>query len=159
MQFVHTRNRWSICHCEMPYGWYHSDPFADTTGVFCQFSSVDQSCPTLCNPMNRSTPGLPVHHQLLEFIQTLIHWVSDAIQPSHSLSSPSPPAPNPSPHQGLSQWVNSSHEVAKILEWVAYPFFRGSSWPRNQTRVSCITSGVFTSWATREAPHTLSSVQ
>ena len=61
-----------------------------------QFSSVTQSCPTLCNPMNRSTPGLPVHHQLPEFTQTHVHWVSDPIQPSHPLSSPSPPAPNPS---------------------------------------------------------------
>ena len=60
-----------------------------------QFSSVAQSCPTLCDPMNRSTPGLPVHHQLLEFIQTHVHRVSDAIQPSYLLSSPSPPAPNP----------------------------------------------------------------
>ena len=77
------------------------------------FSSVAQSCPTLCNPMNRSTPGLPVHHQLPEFTQTHVHRVSDAIQPSHPLSSPSPPAPNPSQHQSLFQWVNSSHEVAK----------------------------------------------
>ena len=68
-----------------------------------QFSSVAQSCPTLCDPMNHSTPGLPVHHQLLEFIQTHIHRVGDAIQPSHPLSSLSPPAPNPSQHQGLFQ--------------------------------------------------------
>ena len=68
-----------------------------------QFSSVTQSCPTLCTPMNRSTPGLPVHHQLLEFTQTHIHRVSDAIQPSHPLSSPSPSAPNPSQHQSLFQ--------------------------------------------------------
>ena len=64
-----------------------------------QFSSVAQSCPTLCDPMNRSTPGLPVHHQLLEFTQTLVCWVGDAIQPSHPLSSPSPPALNLSQHQ------------------------------------------------------------
>ena len=82
-----------------------------------QFSSVTQSCPTLCDPMNRSTPGLPVHHQLPEFTHTHVHWVGDAIQPSHPLSSPSPPAPNPSQHQGLFQWVNSSHEVAKILSF------------------------------------------
>ena len=80
-----------------------------------QFSSVAQSCPTLCDPMNRSTPGLPVHHKLPEFTQTHAHWVSDAIQPSHPLSSPSPPAPNPSQHQGLFQRVSSSHEVAKVL--------------------------------------------
>ena len=66
-----------------------------------QFSSVAQSCPTLCNPMNCSTPGLPVHHQLPEFTQTHIHRVSDAIQPSHPLSSPSPLAPNPFQHQSL----------------------------------------------------------
>ena len=68
-----------------------------------QFSSVAQSCPTLCNPMNHSTPGLPVHHQLPEFTQTHVHRVSDAIQPSHPLLSPSPPSPNPSQHQGLFQ--------------------------------------------------------
>ena len=65
---------------------------------FCsllQFSSVTRSCPTLCDPMNHSSPGLPVHHQLLEFNQTHVHWVGDAIQPSHPLLSPSPPAPNP----------------------------------------------------------------
>ena len=67
--------------------------------------------------MNRTTPGLPVHHQLLEFTQTHIHWVSDAIPPSHPLSSPYPPASNPSQHQSLFQWVNSSHEVAKVLEF------------------------------------------
>ena len=82
-----------------------------------QFSSVAQSCPTLCNPMNHSMPGLPVHHQFPEFTQTHVHRVSDAIQPSHPLSSPSPPAPNPSQHQSLFQRVNSSHEVAKILEF------------------------------------------
>ena len=81
------------------------------------FISVAQSCPTLCDPMNRSTPGLPVHHQLPEFTQTHVHRVSDAIQTSHPLSSPSPPAPNPSKHQSLFQWVNSSHEVAKVLEF------------------------------------------
>ena len=82
-----------------------------------QFSSVAQSCPTLCDSMNCSMPGLPVHHQLPEFTQTHVHRVVDAIQPSHPLSSPSPPAPNPSQHQSLFQWVNSSHEVAKVLEF------------------------------------------
>ena len=67
--------------------------------------------------MNHSTPGLTVHHQLLEFTQTYVHRVSDAIQPSHPLSSLSPPAPNPSQHQSLFQGVNSSHEVAKVLEF------------------------------------------
>ena len=82
-----------------------------------QFSSVTQLCPTLCDPMNHSTPGLPVHHQLPESTQTHVHWDSDAIQPSHPLSSPSPPAPNLSQHQGLFQWVSSSHQVAKVLEF------------------------------------------
>ena len=82
-----------------------------------QIRSVAQSCPTLCDPMNRSTPGLPVHHQLPEFTQTHVHWVSDAIQPSHPLSSPSPLAPNPSQQQTLFQWVNSSNQVAKVLEF------------------------------------------
>ena len=80
-----------------------------------QFSSVAQSCLTLCDPMSRSTPGLPVHHQLPEFTQTCVHRISDAIQPSRPRSSPSPPAPNPSQHQSLFQCVNSSHEVAKVL--------------------------------------------
>ena len=79
--------------------------------------SVAQWSLTLCDPMNRSTPGLPVHHQLPEFTQTHVHRVSDAIQPSHPLSSPSPPTPNPSQHQRLFQWVNSLHEVAKVLEF------------------------------------------
>ena len=82
-----------------------------------QFSSVAQSCPTLCNPMNCSMPGLPVHHQLPEFTQTHVHWVGDAIQPSHPLLSPFSPAPNPSQHQGLFQWVNSLHKAAKVLEF------------------------------------------
>ena len=90
-----------------------------------QFSSVAQSCPTLCDPMNLSTPGLPVHHQLLEFTQIHIHRVGDAIQPAHPLSSPSPPAPNPSQHQSLFQWVNSSYEVAKVLEFqLQHQFFQ-----------------------------------
>ena len=82
-----------------------------------QFNSVAQLCPTLFNPMNHSTPGLPVHHQLLEFTQTHVHRVGDAIQPSHPLSSPFPPALNPSQHQGLFKWVNSSHEVTKVFEF------------------------------------------
>ena len=81
-----------------------------------QFSSAAQSCLPLCDSMNCSTPGLPVHHQLPESIQTHVHWVGDAIQPSHLLS-PSPPALNLSQHQGLFQWVNSSHQVAKDLEF------------------------------------------
>ena len=82
---------------------------------YLQFTSVAQSCPTLCDPMSCSTPGLPVRHQLPEFTQTHVHRVGDAIHPSHPLSTPSSPAPNPSQHQGLFQWVNSSHEVAEVL--------------------------------------------
>ena len=78
-----------------------------------QFSSVAQEYLTLCDPMDYSTPGFPVHHQLLELTQTHVHWVSDAIQPSHPLSSPSPPAFNLSQHQGLLQRVSSLHQVAK----------------------------------------------
>ena len=80
-------------------------------------SSVTQSCPTLFDPTNRSTSGLPVHRQLPEFTQTHVHRVCDAIQPSHPLSSPCPPAPNLSQHQSLFQWVNSLHEVVKVLEF------------------------------------------
>ena len=86
-------------------------------GTFCfssaQFSSVAQSCPTLCDPMNCCTSGLPVHHQLPELTQTHDHLVGDAIHPSYPLLSPSPPAPNPAQHQGLFQLVSTSHEVAK----------------------------------------------
>ena len=81
------------------------------------FSSVAQSCPTLWDPMDCSTPGLPVHHQLPESTQTHVHWVGDTIQPSHPLSCPSPPAFNLSQHQGLFKWVSPSHQVAKALEF------------------------------------------
>ena len=84
--------------------------------MLCYAKSL-QSCPTLCDPIDGSPPGLPVHHQLPEFTQTHAHRVDDAIQPSHPLSSPSPPAFNLSQHQGLFQGVNSSHEVAKVLEF------------------------------------------
>ena len=82
-----------------------------------QFSSVAQLCLTLCNPMNRSTPGLPVHHQLPEFTQTHVHRVCDAIRSSHPLLSPSPPALNLSQHQGFFKSVSSLHQVAKVLEF------------------------------------------
>ena len=82
-----------------------------------QFSSVTQLCLSLCNPTDCSTPSLPVHHQLLESTQTHVHYVGDAIQPSHPLSSPSPPAFNLSQHQGLFKWVDSLHQVAKVLEF------------------------------------------
>ena len=86
-----------------------------------QFHSVAQSCPILCDPMNCCTPGLPVHHQLPEFTQTHVHQVSDAIQPSHPLSSPSPPAPNPSQHQ-------------------SFPVSRLFAWGGQSTRVSALAS-------------------
>ena len=85
--------------------------------VSVQFSSVVQSCPTLCDPMDCSKEGFPVHHKLPELAQTHVHWVSDAIQACHPLSSPFPPVFNLSQHQGLSQWVSSSHQVAKVLEF------------------------------------------
>ena len=90
-----------------------------------QFGSVAQSCPTLCNPMNRSTPGLPVHHQLLEFTQTHVHRVSDAIQPSHPLLSPSPPDPNPSHHQ-------VSNESTLCMRWPKYWSFSFSISPSSE---------------------------
>ena len=83
-------------------------------------SSVPQPCPTLCNPMDCRTPGFPVHHQLPELAQTHVHRVSDAFQPSHPLSSPSPPAFNLAQHQGLSQRVSSLHRVAKVLEHFSF---------------------------------------
>ena len=91
-----------------------------------QFSSVAQSCPTLCDPMNHSTPGLPVHHQLPEFTQTHVHRVSDAIQPSHPLSSPSAPAPNPSQHRGF------SNESTLCMRWPKYWSFSFSISPSKE---------------------------
>ena len=136
---------WNECNCTvawtffaiaLPWDWNESWLFPDLWSLLSfpnllayrvqhfnsiifsvQFSSVAQSGLTLCDPMNCSTPGLPVHHQLPEFTQTHVHRVGDAIQPSHPLSSPSPPAPNLSQHQSLFQWVNSSHQVAKVLEF------------------------------------------
>ena len=86
-----------------------------------QFSSVAQSCLTLCDPMDCSTPGFPVHHQLWELTQTHVQRVGDSIQPSHPLSSPSPPTFNLSQHQSLFKSVNSSHQVAKVLEFQLLP--------------------------------------
>ena len=100
--------------CKSKLQWGINSHWSEFSSV--ELSSVAQSCLTLCDPMNRSTPGLPVHHQLLEFTQTHVYRVSDVIQPSHPLSSPSP-APNLSQHQSLFQGVNSLHEVAKVLEF------------------------------------------
>ena len=97
----------------------HIKHWFDLTTLFASsnFSSVAQSRPTLWDPMVCSMPSLPVHHQLLEFTQTRVHWVDDAIQPSHHLLSPFPPAFNLSQHQGLFTWVSSSNQVAKVLEF------------------------------------------
>ena len=96
----------------------YSHSVCATVIVNCvQFSSVSQLCSTLCDPMECSTTGPPVHHQLPEFTQTYVYWVGDAIQPSHPLSSPPPPTFNLSPHQGLFHWVSSLHLMAKVLEF------------------------------------------
>ena len=100
---IDSFNQWDIGECLMK----------DFQSV--QFSP--QLCLILCNPMDCSMPGLPIHHHLPELAQTHVHWVSDAFQPSHPLSSPSPPAFNLSQHQGLFKWVSSSHMVAKVLEF------------------------------------------
>ena len=86
-------------------------------GGYCCCHSITKSCLTLCGPMDCSMPGFPVHQYLPEFAQTHAHWVNDAIQPSHPLPSPSSPAFNLSQHWGLFQWVSSSHQVAKVLEF------------------------------------------
>ena len=92
---------WKQPRCPLTDEWIKKLRYIYTMGYSVQFSSVTRSCPTLCDSMNRSMPGLPVHHHLLEFTQIHAHRVSDAIQPSHPLSSPSPPAPNPSQHQSF----------------------------------------------------------
>ena len=91
------------------------DKVYKVVSVVIQYSSVTQSCPTLCNPMDSSIPGFPLHHQLLELAQIHVRQVSDAIQPSHPLSSPSPPTFNLSQHQCLFQWVSSSHQVGQSI--------------------------------------------
>ena len=125
LQYSCLENWWT----EEPFGLHpsgmtehacmHAPTSFKPTGSFLsvQFSSVTQSCPTLHDPMNYSTPGLPVHYQLLEFTQTHVHRVCDSTQLSHPLSSPSPPTSNLSQHQGLFQWVRSLHQVAKVLEF------------------------------------------
>ena len=96
--------------------WKVNESVVLISNLVVQFSLVCQPCPTLCDPMDCSTPGLPVYHQLPKFAQTHVHRVSDAIQPSHPLSSPSPPAFSLSQHQGLFQGVSSSRQLAKVLE-------------------------------------------
>ena len=103
---------------QAPFGVFtHSKPPLICHPSSVQPNSVSQSCPTPCKPMDCSTPGFPIHYQLPELIQTHVHRVTDAIQLSHSLSSPSPPALNLSQNQGLFQWVSSSHQVAKVLSF------------------------------------------
>ena len=126
--YTHTESYTSLEYSVFKYVLYHPliYIYIHTLWVILifssfQFSSVAQSCPTLCYPMNCSMPGLPVHHQLPESTQTHVRWVSDAIQPSHPLSSPSPPALNLSQHQGLFQWVSTLHQVAKVLEFQFQP--------------------------------------
>ena len=129
MQFPHLTNKGGKDRAECIFLWrVKSSWLRCFIQMFFQSSPVIQSCPNLSvqfssvqllimsNPMNCSTPGLPVHHQLPEFTETYVHRVGDAIQPSHPLSSPSPPVFNLSQHQGLFQWVSSSYQVANILE-------------------------------------------
>ena len=119
-----------LLNLDVPGKWYLDRKilffFPQTTEIYylttsvhekSQFSSVIQSCSTLCDPMVCSTPGLPVHYQLPEFTQTHVHWIGDAVQSSHPLLSPSPPVFNLSQHQGLFKWVSSSHLMAKGLEF------------------------------------------
>ena len=119
--YMGTGGVWDVLSC--PW-WDYTSIQSTNKPTICilmfytlQFSSVAQLCPTLWDPMNRTMPGLPAHHHLPEFTQTHVHWVGDAIQPPHPLSSPSPPALNLSQHQGLLKWVSSSHQVAKELEF------------------------------------------
>ena len=139
------RTFWVLkCPADLSPGYHFLDLVHNVKCLSVQFSSVSQSCPTLCDPMNCSTPGLPVHHQLPEFTQTHVHRVSDAIQPSHPLLSPSPPAPNPSQHESLFQWVNSSHEVAKVLEFQ----LQHHSFQRNP-RADLLQNELVGSWGAR----------
>ena len=113
---------WSLAESLTPPCFYNG---MMTTQVHCCCGSGAKSCPALWDPVDCSTPGFPVHHHLTEFVQTHVHWGSDAIPPSHPLSSPSPPALNLSQHQGLFQWASSSPQVAKVLE-VLIPYLK--SW-------------------------------
>ena len=109
-----------------PMGPFQDRPLPTSSAVVAlSVSSITHLCPTLCDPMGCSTPSLPVHHQLPESMQTHAHWVGDAIQLSHPLSFPSPPAFNLSQHQGLFKWVSSLHQVAKVLEFqLQHQFFQ-----------------------------------
>ena len=112
---INLSYQWDVTECELG-----NNAFIIQWKLCC--FSVTQSCPTLCDPMDCSMPGSPVLHYLLELAQTHVHWIDDAIQQSHTLSSPSPPAFNLSWHQGLFQWVSSLHQMAKVLELQYQPF-------------------------------------
>ena len=104
-----------------------------------QFSSVAQSCPTLCDPMNCSTPGLPVHHQLPEFTQTHVYQVGDAIQPSHPLSSPFPPAPNPCHHLQLSKYFPKQSE----FHWISSRHYTSYVWKMLSSKLKFLEKNCF----------------
>ena len=114
--FICSHNFLSLIHTTC-FIWEASGGKLRVVKVDSQFSQFTRLFPTLCDPKDCSTPGLPVHHQLVEFTQTPVHWVGDAIQPSRPLSFPSPPNLNLSQHQGLFKWASSSHHVAKVLEF------------------------------------------
>ena len=126
----------------------------NTTQTCCCCCLVAQSGPTLYNPVECRTPGFPVPHHLPQFAQIHVHWIGDSIQPSRPLSSPSPPTVIFILFMGFSRpecWSGLLFPSLRILEWVAMPFSRGSSQPRDQTQVSRIAGRFFTVWATREA--------
>ena len=110
---------WPGCsvHGILQQEYWRGLPFASPLYTIVQFSSASQSCPTLCDPLDCSTPGLPVHQKLPKFTQTHVHGIGDAIQLSHSLSLSSPPTLNLSQQQDLFQWVSSLNQVAKVLEF------------------------------------------
>ena len=116
MDLLHQSFFFSVSLSQTDRSTWRMEVFGHYQFSSVQFSSVAQSCPTLCQPMHHSTPGPSVHLQLPEFTQTHVHRVGDAIQPSHSLSTPSPPAPNPSQNKGLFQLVSSLQEMAKVLQ-------------------------------------------
>ena len=129
-ELVMDREAWHAAIHEIAKSWTQLSDWTERIETvahvsFLYVSSVAQLCLTLCDPMSCSTTGLPVHHQLLDLTQTHVHWVSDAIQPSHPLLSPSPPSFNLSQNQGLFKWVSSSHQVAKVLEFqLQHQFFQ-----------------------------------
>ena len=112
MELERVRHSWASKHIDS-----HKVSLFLYYEIVCKFSSVAQSCLTLCNPIKYSTPGLPVHHQVPESTQIYVHWIGDAFQTFHPLSSPSPPALNLSQHQSLFKLISSLHQVAKMSEF------------------------------------------